>query len=116
MKILYVEDESTIRTVLSAMLLRKFGVGTVDDYNNGLDAFQAFNENVYDIIITDVYMPKMTGIELAKKVRQHSTIPIIFNTGDPSEKDLYEIDNSYIYPKPIDKNDLYTKIEKLLGI
>ena len=57
--------------------------------DNGADAFDLFMDHLDDLvlILTDVVMPVMSGHELARKVRQHSAIPIIFMTGyDYEEK------------------------------
>ena len=58
--------------------------------DNGADAFDLFMDHFDDLvlILTDVVMPVMSGHELARKVRQHSAMPIIFMTGYDYEEKL----------------------------
>ena len=56
-------------------------------YDNGRTAFDAFEVNSPDLIISDIRMPHMDGIELLRRVRQKSAVPIIFLTGRLNEVD-----------------------------
>jgi len=75
--ILVVEDEESIRESFIkcfSMLFKK-----VYAASDGEDGLRAWNRNSPDIIITDIYLPKMSGIELVKLIReQDNKIPIIF--------------------------------------
>lgn len=69
-KILIVDDEALVRNFLSETLKRKnYDVSTAE---NGLKAVQMLKENVYDLVITDMRMPDLTGIDIIKKVRELS--------------------------------------------
>lgn len=65
-KILVVDDEEIIRESLT-FILRKEGY-VVDEAENGKIAHQKILENFYDIVITDIEMPEMKGIELLEKI------------------------------------------------
>lgn len=68
MKILYVEDEDFIReNVVEALEFMSIRVTAV---SNGLDAYEEYLENKPDVIIADIEMPKMNGLELAEKIRK----------------------------------------------
>ena len=78
--LLYVEDEDGIR----AQELRAYSklFKKVYPCRDGIEAFSVFNKNKdeIDIIVTDINMPNMTGLELIEKVSQISDIPFIFTT------------------------------------
>ena len=81
-KILLVDDEESIRITVGEFI-REEG-HEVSSAENVEEAFQLMKENNYDVIVTDIIMPKITGIELLKKIRETSTdIPIIMMTGEP---------------------------------
>jgi len=78
--LLYVEDEDGIR----AQELRAYSklFKKVYPCRDGVEAFSVFNENKndIDIIVTDINMPNMTGLELIEKISQISDVPFIFTT------------------------------------
>ncbi|MBN1183940.1 MAG: response regulator [Bacteroidales bacterium] len=80
-KILIVDDSASIRDVLSFVLKEEgFEVFMAED---GVDAQKHLNGQQLDLIITDLYMPNMDGIELIKKIRSMSDYertPILFLT------------------------------------
>lgn len=75
MRILIVDDERQITRVLRTSLQSSGYEVTVA--NNGLEAFELFRSVAPDLIITDLAMPEMGGIELTRAVRRISEIPII---------------------------------------
>ncbi|NNK86291.1 MAG: sigma-54-dependent Fis family transcriptional regulator [Desulfobacterales bacterium] len=78
--ILVVDDEVQVRTMLSSMLNR-FG-HIVDSASDGAEALNKFEENDYGLVISDVVMPEMSGIELLDEVKKISpNIPVIMITG-----------------------------------
>lgn len=85
-KILYVEDDETLSFITIDNLTRKgFEVIHVD---NGLDAFETFSKEQFDICLFDVMLPKMDGFDLAHKVRTvNLEIPILFITAKTLPED-----------------------------
>src|ERR1041385_7209715 len=75
-RILVVDDEVEIRQV-NAEVLRRFGYQT-ETVADGAAAWEALQANRYDLLITDNRMPKVSGVELVKKMRSaHMTLPVI---------------------------------------
>lgn len=75
-KVLYVEDDDSLRIETKKIIERIFG--RVDVASNGLDGYEAFQANDYDLVITDIEMPFSNGIEMSRKIRMlsHET-PIV---------------------------------------
>ena len=71
-KIFLVEDQALVRDAVSALLSLDFNIGVIGQASNGLDAQNAINaldeDAMPDIILTDIEMPKMNGIELSEKI------------------------------------------------
>ncbi len=85
-KILVVDDEKPLRDFISRNLAaRGF---QVFDAANGLEALAIFNTESLDLIILDVMMPHMDGLEACRRIRQSSIVPIIILTalGEESDK------------------------------
>ncbi len=112
-KILYVEDNLSLRFVTSDQLIkRNYDVVASQD---GQEAFELFQKNVFDICVLDVMLPKMDGFELAKKIRaKNKHIPIIFLTARSMQEDKIEglkLGGDDYLTKPFDIEELCLKIE-----
>lgn len=84
-KILIVEDEKAIRNVLKNILLEESNSYTIEEAENGLEALEKLKTNEFDLIISDIKMPKMDGIELLKKtleIHPMATFLMISGHGD----------------------------------
>jgi DNA-binding NtrC family response regulator len=78
--ILVVDDEAQVRTMLSNILSRNGH--NVDSASDGMEALNKFGENDYRLVISDVVMPQMSGIELLDEVKKMSpNVPVILMTG-----------------------------------
>tara|TARA_R110000868_G_scaffold85301_6_gene240085 strand:+ start:64726 stop:68943 length:4218 start_codon:yes stop_codon:yes gene_type:complete len=115
--ILIVEDEKEIHSFLNELLSEKYKLSIA---YNGIEALENIKSEIPDIIISDVMMPLMDGIELCEKIKkdiQTCHIPFIMLTA--KESVLHRIEgiesgaNSYI-PKPFHPDHLLIRIQKLL--
>ena len=108
MKILYVEDETEAREALGKYLKRRFGkIFTAID---GLDGLHQFKEQKPDLVIVDLYMPNMDGLEMIKEIKKISPeVYVIITTAvDDVGVILKSVDigiNKYLL-KPIDPEEL----------
>lgn len=82
-KILVVDDEQIIRNgIISSIDWANYGYEVVDVAENGKEALEKALKTKPDIILTDIYMPVMDGIELAQEIKKHlPEVIIIFLTG-----------------------------------
>ena len=109
LNILYVEDEVSAREIFTKILKRFFN--TVDARENGLEGYIVFKEKhlkneKYDLIISDINMPKLDGMEMLEKIREiDSLVPVVFITARHEADVLLkaiELQISDFIIKPID--------------
>ncbi len=109
-KVLLVDDSSIMRMVLS-MHLRRFTGATITEAVNGREALVKLTKEKFDLVLTDINMPEMNGIELVRHIRTglKSDIPIVIITtrGEAKDRDLGLSlgANSYL-TKPISVKEL----------
>lgn len=119
-RVLVIEDND-VNIMLLTMLLKKVGI-VYDIAKDGELGLQLFRDNSYDIILTDINVPKLTGDEIAILVRQFTdaskrNIPIIGLTATIVQDDLDEYIRSGINEvmvKPFKQDELYATLEKYL--
>lgn len=113
--VLVVEDEPEILATLIQILSRI--VEKVFSAKNGIEALECYQKETIDLIISDIDMPQMNGIELLKQVRQNDTrLPFILSTGLKSLDILTEAIThgiSAFLPKPLHVKDLISKVEDI---
>lgn len=81
-KILIIEDEEAIRRVLAKILREENESYEVDVAEDGVIGFEKIKENDYDLVLCDIKMPKMDGVELLEAVKKIDTeIPIVMISG-----------------------------------
>lgn len=84
-RIALVDDDRNILTSVS-MTLEAEGFD-VDTYNDGQQALDAFNKRLPDMAVLDIKMPRMDGMDLLQRLRQKTTMPVIFLTSKDDEID-----------------------------
>lgn len=83
--ILLIEDDTQIVEMLQSYL-QKEGYNVSAAYN-GLEGVERFNGEAFDIVLIDIMMPKMDGIEVIKVIRESSSVPIIVMSAKDSDVD-----------------------------
>lgn len=120
LKILYVEDDLDIRNELTSLLSNFFeNVYTADDGKAGLELYRE-KQNDIDVIIADINMPNMTGIQMLEKIREFDKdIPVIFATAYSDNEFLSSAIKLKVFEyviKPIDIRNLMTILGELASI
>jgi CheY-like chemotaxis protein len=83
-RVLFVDDEPDLHIILEKFLELIDPLIQIDSAYSSEDVLKVFNS--YDCILADYKLPKMNGIELARKIRETSNIPFILYTGYDSEE------------------------------
>ena len=110
-KILIVEDEEALSDPL-AFLLGREGFQTIV-VDNGLDALPVFDREGADLVLLDVMLPGMSGMEVCRKLREVSSVPIIMLTAKDSELDKVlglELGADDYVTKPYSARELIARI------
>lgn len=115
-KILLVEDDPNFGTVLKDYLI-------MNDFDvihakNGMEGFEKFKKDDYDLCILDVMMPYKDGFTLAKEIREKNTdVPIVFLTAKAMKEDVlkgYKVGADDYLNKPFDSEVLLMKIKAIM--
>lgn len=117
-KILLVDDVKFIRDLIRNTLSSQ-GYSHFIEGENGYEAVELFDAERPDLVISDIEMKGLNGLEALKKIRQiDKNVPVIIMTGNPTEdyvKHAVEFGMTDFVAKPIDVNRLMSVIEKRLG-
>ncbi len=120
--VLIIDDEPAIR-ILQRVLLRRsrFSVGDIFEAGNGIEAIDIMSRNDIDLILTDIEMPVMNGIEFLNIIHNHhkfKDIPVVAATAETGEQLLNMLafwGHGYIR-KPLRQSILEKEISKFYGI
>ena len=117
-KILVVDDDRILRSVLKHSLEQRGYQVTI--VNSGTDALKAFNQDVPDIIVSDVSMPEMDGFEFCRQLRSQPSgklVPFIFLSAKSELEDKiqgHSIGADDYLTKPFEMKELLAKIDALI--
>ena len=121
-RILLVED-SEMNRKLACVFLKKMGY-KVETATNGEEALTMLSKNIFDLVLMDIQMPVMNGLEATKNIRSEKSvvknpkIPIIALTANAMTQDrekCLSVGMTDYIAKPFKPEDLKAKIEKILG-
>ncbi len=112
--IFVVDDEQNIRDLIKKYLEKEgYAVTTFED---GLSILSKIHEKNPDLIVLDINMPGIDGIELCKEIRKHSEVPIVFVTARDDEFDRIiglEIGADDYLSKPFSPRELMVRIKNI---
>ena len=120
-RVLVVDDDEVVRTLIAALLEEmQHEVNTVD---NGVDALAAHRREPADLVITDIYMPDMDGLELIRRINAStSTPPIIAMSGSASARRMDVLPTAELFGasavlyKPVDLDALAALVTRMLAV
>ena len=115
-KTLVVDDNDSI-TLLHSLTLKTEGCD-IETAADGMEAFQKFQPNAPDVLVTDLVMPEMDGQALCRRVRKISGVPILIITGDlaghnDADTQRHLRANGYL-TMPFDLEDFAAQVKSLL--
>jgi response regulator of citrate/malate metabolism len=110
--LLYVEDDAAVQNIFAELFEKR--VGQLHIASNGQEGYDKYIEHKPDIILTDINMPKVTGLEMAKKIRAVDDEVAIFittayNNTEFISESLYLNICGYLV-KPVNKNELFSML------
>ena len=115
-KVLVVDDEQDIRTLLN-IYLKRLGYDLVEAVD-GMEAVEAVRaDNSIDLIVMDIMMPRLSGTEACEKIREFSSIPVLFltaKTKEPDQNEAYDVGGDDFLPKPFTQNEFNRKVNALI--
>ena len=110
-RILLVDDEQSIQTLLSYPL-RKEGYDVVQA-TDGRQALDRFDEQSFDLVVLDLMLPQIDGLEVCRRLRSQSSVPIIILTAKSEEIDKVvglELGADDYITKPFGMNELLARV------
>ncbi|MEP6432303.1 MAG: response regulator, partial [Lentilitoribacter sp.] len=120
LKVLVADDNETNQMIIS-VILKRLGCYT-DIVSDGIEAVQAVKDNSYDIILMDVSMPNMDGLEATRQIRslasEKSSVKIVALTAYTQEEDklkVFDAGMDAFLSKPVFRNDIVTLINNMVG-
>jgi two-component system OmpR family response regulator len=114
-RILVADDEPNIREVIS-FALERAGYDTATA-RNGSEALQQFRRGPLDLIVLDIGMPEMDGLEVCRQIRKSSEVPILFLSARDEEIDRVlglEIGGDDYVTKPFSARELVARVNVIL--
>ncbi|HET7528588.1 MAG TPA: response regulator [Burkholderiaceae bacterium] len=111
-RVLVVDDEADIRGTI-AELLRYYGY-QVDSVASGPEALAAVNARAPDLVMLDLLLPGMSGIEISSELRTaHPTVPILFVSGHADPELLHRVvPGARLLRKPFQSEELYAEVRR----
>jgi len=119
-KIAIIDDETSILDVLKRFLSRR-NIFEIDTFENPLIAFDSIEKKNYDLILCDIMMPQLNGIELIKKIKKiKPNQKIIMITAFSTEDKMIECDtigvDDYLTKPFISMRDVENKVLDAIGL
>lgn len=114
-KILVVDDEERIRRLLKMYLERENFL--IDEAEEGNEALQKALENYYDLIILDLMLPGIDGIEVCRRLREKKATPVIMLTAKGEESNRvqgFEVGTDDYIVKPFSPREVVLRVKALL--
>ena len=116
-RILLAEDDDSMRGFLERALAK--AGHQVTAFDNGAEAFERLKQEPFTLLLTDIVMPKMDGIELARRASElDPDLKIMFITGFAAvtlNADMGGAKDAKVLSKPFHLKDLVQEVDRLLG-
>ena len=120
-RILLADDDAHIREVVSVLLTSEgYDVQTAADGNEALQFFESAQSQpsaVFDLVILDVLMPGLSGLEVCKHIREQSNTPVLFLTARSQDADKvrgFTVGGDDYLPKPFSAIEMLARVKALL--
>lgn len=116
-QVLIVDDHFDQRELITYLMEKHKTAWQVHEASNGKEALEVFSKHTFDLLITDIQMPFVSGIELAEQIRKkYTSIPILFISGYEDftyAKKAIDLQAINYLLKPINPKEFHTQLDKL---
>ena len=116
--ILYVEDDDVLRRMITLMIGKKFPDLAIMVAEDGEAGLELFKKQRPEIVLTDIRMPKMDGILMAREIKKlkKNTRIIVITADNDANRMMEAIDTgiNYFVPKPINRTKLFAALEECI--
>lgn len=115
------DDKRQLNTITQLLDCYPSPVGSpvrYDVFNNGLDLIQAIEVRNYDVLLLDILMPQLSGIDIARDIRRtNDQLPIVFLTTSPEfAVESYRVQAFDYLLKPIKQSDFYGTLDRISAL
>lgn len=109
------EIENLLQIITEEFNNRNMKIEKIDNFQSGEEFMQIWQKEMYDVIILDVFMEVLTGVDVAKKIREtDNEVKLVFcTTSNEFASESYSVSASYYLQKPINQKGISDMIEKL---
>lgn len=122
-RVMVVDDERDILSIVKRGLesKKRFQVETFIDAESALESLKENSDNYYDLVLTDIRMPKINGFELYRRIKESNPhMKIVFITAFEINKDEFSkvipsVDVIDFISKPVSMSTLITKLNSILN-
>jgi DNA-binding NtrC family response regulator len=114
--ILVIDDDDVLRGVVADLLADEFPGFEVMDASNGSLGLKIIHSRVPVVVISDVHMPEMGGLEVLKRVKEEFLeIGVILMSGEMSKKEAERLSIDFFLSKPFVAEDLTAMVDKIIS-
>ncbi len=115
MKIALIDDKVEELTFLSNIVATELPLADMDTFSSGTDFLDAWQKGNYDLILLDIYMDRLLGIDVARKVREtDSDVRIVFcTTSNEFASESYEVGANYYLQKPVSASSFQKMLQMI---
>ena len=116
MKCVIVDDNKIARTTLKQLASQVRDITVVGECTNAMEAYNVINEQTVDLILLDIEMPGMTGLELTKNLGSRRPVIIFTTSKKEYAAEAFELNVSDYIVKPVTPNRFIQSIDKVREI
>ena len=115
MRIALVDDTPEELNILTEIVNSELPLADVETFHNGENFLKAWTNNSYDLILLDIYMGEMLGVNVARKVRETDLdVRIVFcTTSNEFASESYEVGANYYLQKPVSANSFQRMLKMI---
>ena len=117
MQVAFVDDDpnelNILRTYMSS--LTDSATTSIDDFSNGDDFLSHWTAGLYDLVVLDIFMENLTGVDVAREIRKtDSNVRIVFcTTSNEFASESYEVNACYYLHKPFGEENVKNMLDRL---